>query len=138
MASKSGPNALAYGVDLGIAKNLLNDFVPLAYSMIEQEMMVIQVISGTLVAGAWIAGGGANGFVSWLSNSIQGTLTGSAIQSGIQTGGRLVSGAVSKMGKMVGGPANVSGSAAHTILNSLRNPSKQSEASFNKMFVRKK
>ena len=66
VASTTGNNALAHSVDLTQAKALLSDFVPLAYAMVEQELKVIQVLSGAILAGSWIAGGGANGFVSWI------------------------------------------------------------------------
>lgn len=82
MLEDSGHSALAYGVDLSLAKELLNDFVPLAYSMIEQENKVISVLSGLMLVGSWMAGGGANGFVSWVANSTQGALTSSILSRG--------------------------------------------------------
>ncbi len=79
LASSEGIKALAYGVDLGASKQLLTDFTPLAYAMIEQEMNIIRYLGGAMIVGSWLAGGGANGFVSWLSNSVQGFLTSSAM-----------------------------------------------------------
>lgn len=115
-----GHNSLAYGVDLSQAKSLLGDFVPLAYAMVEQEIKIIAVLSGAIIAGSWIAGGGANGFVSWFSNSIQGTLTSQATSvAGKAIANRpLVRNAM--IGGMVGGPVAASGSTAFTLVNNLR------------------
>lgn len=85
-----GTKALAYGVDLSLAKDLMNDFTPLAYAMIEQETNIIKVISGLMLAGSWISAGGANGFVSWFSNSVQGFFTGTSLSSGTNDTARML------------------------------------------------
>lgn len=78
-----GYKALAHGVDLSVAANFLDDFTPLAYALINQEITIISILSGCMLVGGWLSGGGANGFTSWLANSIQGTATGSAVSMGM-------------------------------------------------------
>lgn len=133
----SGNKALAYGVDLSIAKNLTEDFIPLAYSMIEQELNLIKLLSGVLLIGSWLAGGGANGFVSWLSNSVQGLLTSRGLAGAASLAGKTVSrvGAVAKKGS--GGAITVSNSAMQSIMQSIRNPKDGFETSFSRMFRRR-
>lgn len=132
LTATTGNNALAYGVDISQAKELLNDFVPLAYAMIEQEMKIIQVLSGIILVGAWIAGGGANGFVSWMSNSIQGTLTSGTV-SAIGSVPAIRNLAV---GAAVGGPVIAAGTVAYSAISSLRqNP--EVPKFFNQMFAKR-
>ena len=136
LTSTSGNNALAYGVDLSQAKELLSDFVPLAYAMVEQELKVIQALSGAILLGSWIAGGGANGFVSWISNSVQGTLTSSAVG---KTNSAVSSNPIARnlaIGAAIGGPVLAAGSAAFAIANHLRqNP--ELPKHFSQMFAKR-
>ena len=69
LSDSDGYKALAHGVDLSVAENFLDDFTPLGYALINQELTIIKILSGCMLVGGWLAGGGANGFVSWLSNS---------------------------------------------------------------------
>ncbi len=132
LAATKGNNALAYGVDLSQAKALLDDFVPLAYSMVEQELKIIQALSGVILLGSWIAGGGANGFVSWMSNSVQGTLT-SAATSKVASAAASVPGLRNlAVGAAVGGPVIAAGSAAFAVVNHMR------QNSTTQMFPKKK
>lgn len=132
LAATKGNNALAYGVDLTQAKALLDDFVPLAYSMVEQELKIIQALSGVILLGSWIAGGGANGFVSWMSNSVQGTLT-SAATSKVASAAASVPGLRNlAVGAAVGGPVIAAGSAAFAVVNHMR------QHSTTQMFPKKK
>ena len=83
--------------------------MPLAYAMIEQEIKIISVLSGCILAGSWLAGGGANSFVSWMSSAAQGALVNTAINQTARSA--VVATAMSS----VGGAATTVGSAAHTI-----------------------
>ncbi len=134
----SGSKALAYGVDLSTAKNLVTDFVPMAYALIEQELNLIKVLSGVLLVGSWLAGGGANGFVSWLSNSIQGTLTSGGVSSAVRLSGKAASSIGSSFRKAAGGSIGASNSAISSIMQSIRNPKDGFETSFSRMFKRRK
>ena len=80
---KSGNKSLAHGIDLSVATEFLDEFVPLAYALINQEIKIISILSGCILVGGWLGGGGANGFVSWLSNSIQGNLTSRAASASV-------------------------------------------------------
>ena len=136
LTSTSGNNALAYGVDISQAKELLSDFVPLAYAMIEQELKVIEVLSGAILLGSWIAGGGANGFVSWISNSVQGTLTSGAVGKAASAVGGMPVARNLAIGAAVGGPVLAAGSAAFAVVNHLRqNP--EIPKHFNQMFTKR-
>ncbi len=136
LTSTNGNNALAHGVDISQAKELLSDFVPLAYAMVEQELKVIQVLSGAILLGSWVAGGGANGFVSWISNSIQGTLTSSATGKIATAVGGTPVGRNLAVGAAVGGPVLAAGSAAFAVVNQLRqNP--EVPKHFSQMFTKR-
>ncbi len=136
LANSDGSKALAHGVDLAVAKDFLGDFVPLAYSLIEQELMVIKALSGALLVGSWIAGGGANGFVSWLSNSIQGNLTSMAITRGVSHAASGLTKALPVMGRMAGGAAMTVGTNASKIVDSIRGEAK-ADSKMNRLFPRR-
>lgn len=136
LTSTSGNNALSYGVDLSQAKELLSDFVPLGYAMVEQELKVIQVLSGAILLGSWIAGGGANGFVSWISNSIQGTLTSTVTGKAATAVGSSPVARNIAIGAAVGGPVLAAGSAAFAVVNHLRQNTELPKL-FNQMFAKR-
>lgn len=136
LLSSSGHSALAYGVDLSQAKELLSDFVPLAYSMVELELKIIQALSGAILLGSWLAGGGANGFVSWISSSIQGTMTSAATSKAASAVGSMPVLRNLAVGAAIGGPAIAAGSAAFALVNNMRKGS-DSSASFNQMFPKR-
>ncbi|MCB9229707.1 MAG: hypothetical protein H6618_08860 [Deltaproteobacteria bacterium] len=98
LVETDGYKALAHGVDLSVAANFLDDFIPLGYALINQELTIISVLSGCMIVGGWLAGGGTNGFVSWMSNSVQGTLTGGATSA---AAGKMLAGAKTVSEKVV-------------------------------------
>ena len=137
LAGSEGTKALAYGVNLSVAKDFLSDFVPLAYSMIEQELAIITALSGVMLFGSWIAGGGANGFVSWIANSIQGNLTSVVMTRSPTAAADALIKAVPLMGKAAGGAASVAGSAVHSIVNSSHQVHDKLESGFSRIFPRR-
>lgn len=130
-----GVKALAYGVDLSAAKQLLTDFTPLAYAMIEQEMAIIRYLAGAMLVGSWLAGGGANGFVSWMSNSVQGFLTSSVLGGGVNLTSQAIDKSI-KTAKSYANPASYAmGQRTRSLIDGVNG--QMPKISYSKAFKRK-
>lgn len=80
--AENGNKALAYGVDISQARELLDEFIPLAYTMVNQEIQIIGFFSALVLGGSWLAGMMGNGVVGWLSSSVMGQMIGAGTRLG--------------------------------------------------------
>ena len=88
-SQSAGNKALAYGVDISQAKLLLDEYIPLAYGLINQELAVIGFLSTTILAGSFIAGMMGNGAVGWMASSVKGYFLNRATHGATEGAGKI-------------------------------------------------
>ncbi len=115
-----GTKALSVGVDLAASKQLLSDFTPLAYAMIEQEKDIIRYLAGSMLVGSWLAGGGANGFVSWMSNAAQGFMTSSSIGGAVSLSSTVMGSSIKAASPHMNSAAHSMGQRTRSLVDTVR------------------
>ena len=80
---------LAFGVDINLAKGLIDDFMPMAFSLVSSEIKSIGAVSSMVIGGSLLVGYVGNGFVNWASNSVMGMAInkGTGVATGILKAG---------------------------------------------------
>lgn len=83
---------LAYGVDINLARGLIDDFMPMAFSLVSAEIKSISDLSYMILGGSLLVGYVGNGFVNWVSNSVMGM----AVSQGAGLGGSILKAGTNK------------------------------------------
>jgi hypothetical protein len=90
VAANSSAKHLTDIVNVDLVKSVIDDYIPLAYSMLTLEMTIISILSGLIMYGSWMAGMAGNGFVGWLGSSISGHGLNTGLRSGTDAAHRSV------------------------------------------------
>jgi hypothetical protein len=85
-----GNKILAGMVNVDQTKALMEDYIPLAYAMMKQEMFIIGGLASLIIGGSWMAGMVGNGIVGWIGSSITGQVMGNALSAGMGAVGKTI------------------------------------------------